>query len=143
MRHPYVPAFGLASLLLVATISLAQQDAISTPGELSRKAQGETHEGEVQVRGILVNKGSNYFTDQKFVLRDPDTGAEIYVRPWLPLSLSRVPGWERSSAEDVPPVQSDFIGKEVILKGHFSEGQLKGIGTVDVLTVYEARIISD
>jgi hypothetical protein len=99
--------------------------------------------GEVQVRGILVNKGTNYFTDQQFVLRDPDTGAEIYIRPWLPLSVGPVPGGQRSSTEETPGVQSDFLGKKVILKGHFSKGQLKGIGTVDLLTVDEAEIISD
>ena len=143
MRHAYVLTCGLTSLLLVATISLAQQTPISTPGELSRKAQGEMPNGEVQVRGILVNKGTNYFTDQKFMLRDPDTGEEIFVRPWLPLSISRVPGGNQSSAEGTLSVQSDFVGKEVILKGHFSEGQLKGIGTVDVLTVEEAQIIGD
>jgi hypothetical protein len=43
----------------------------------------------------------------------------------------------------MPPVQSDFLGKEVILKGHFAEGQLRGVGTVDLLTVDEARIVSD
>jgi hypothetical protein len=143
MRRLHLLALALISLLLVATVSLAQKDEVSTPGELARRAQGEMPEGEVQVRGILVNKGTNYFTDQRFVLRDPETGAEIYVRPWLPLSVSRLPGGEVAPSDGVPSVQSDFLGKEVILKGHFSEGQLKGVGTVDVLTVDEAQVISD
>jgi hypothetical protein len=144
MRWPHVLASGFASFLLVPTILLAQEDAASsTLGELSRKAQGEPPEGEVQIRGILVNKSANYFTDQRLVLRDPNTGTEIYVRPWLPLSVGRSPSGERSSTEAMPPVQSDFLGKEVILKGHFATGQLKGVGTVDLLTVDEARIVSD
>jgi hypothetical protein len=122
--------------------AFAQANTVTTPAELTRKSKAGLPEGEVQVRGILVNKGSNYFTDQQFVLRDPDTGAEIYVQPWLPLQVLRVPGRDYSGSGS-PAVQSDFLNKEVILKGHFSKAQLRNLGTVTALSVEEARIVSD
>ena len=134
-----MPSFAfwatLGTIVLQIAPALGEEQSVVTPSELKERNPAEA--SDVTVRGILLNKGSNYFTDRQLVLRDPHTGVEVYVKPWLPFSLPP-PGSESSS--ESPSVQSDFLNKEVILEGQFANRPVKGVGTVGVIDVERAQV---
>ncbi len=70
---------------------------------------------QVKVKGRLENTGTNYFTDMKLTLAD-GKGNQIRVLPWLPISVPPPrPGGPRIR----PALQSDFLGKQVLLTGRW------------------------
>lgn len=69
----------------------------------------------VQVKGELVNSGSNYFTDLKLVLSDGQ-GNSIRVQPWLPIS---VPPPRPGGPRNRPALTSDYLGKTLKLSGRW------------------------
>lgn len=93
----------------------------------------------LRVAGKLENKGENLFTDLKVVLRDAEDN-EIYVRPWLPISLPpRPPG----SSGAKPPVLSDYLGRRVEVDAVLERGTLKKLGEVYILNVKSAKIVRE
>lgn len=89
---------------------------------------------DFRVSGILENAGTNYFTDQRLVLRDKD-GRSVPVRAWLPMEMPKGP-------PDRPkgPVMSDFLGKTVTLEATLVRGEMPRLGVVDYLKVDKATI---
>ena len=67
----------------------------------------------VQVKGELVNSGTNYFADLKITLGD-GKGNAILIQPWLPLE---VPPPRPGGPKNRPALLSDYLGKMVRLSG--------------------------
>jgi hypothetical protein len=88
-----------------------------------------------RVSGVLENAGTNYFTDQRLVLRDKD-GRTVPVRAWLPMEMPKgLPDRPKGG-----PVMSDFLGKTVTLEATLVRGEMPRLGVVDYLKVDKATI---
>jgi len=91
----------------------------------------------ITVEGLLVNEGSNFFTDLRVVLKDASdaqSGA-IHVRPWLPLELPPGPPGAAPGRETL----AAYLGKRVILQGTYRDDVVRGVGQTKVLVVESAR----
>lgn len=88
-----------------------------------------------RVAGTLANLGTNYFTDQRIVLRDAD-GRTIPVRPWLPMEMPKGPPGAPKRGE----VLSDYLGKSVVLEATLVRGDMPRLGVVDYLKVERAVV---
>jgi len=90
---------------------------------------------EASLSGTLENRGSNYFTDLRVVLRD-DEGHVLAVKPWLPVSVPPGPG-----PGPRPRTLSQYLGKKVDLLATLRRGELRNAGTSYYLEVKEARTL--
>src|SRR5262245_44530243 len=73
----------------------------------------------IAVEGLLVNEGTNFFTDLRLVLKDAN-GAQsgaIHVRPWLPFELPPGPPGAAAGRETL----AAYLGKRVILQGTYRD----------------------
>lgn len=105
-------------------------------------AQASTVEdsaAKVTVRGVLLNAGTNYFTDQRIVLSDPAAvgGKPLDVQGWLPTSVLRP---QRSGAP-APDVMSNYIGKEIELTGRIELRPVRGQPPAKTLIVEKAELV--
>jgi len=93
----------------------------------------------IEVRGVLQNLGTNYFTDLKLVLMNKE-GQSIPVSAWLPLSVP--PPRPGSDPKNRPALISDPLGREVKLFGVW-EKQEAGDGGKYFLRVEKHEIIME
>ena len=95
---------------------------------------------EVVVKGVLYNKGSNYFTDRQLVVAgEGSAGAELPVASPAPLEVP--PGASEPSPDQKPhPNLSDLVGKKVLLRGRLQRETVKGKGLTDVFVVDEFKV---
>jgi hypothetical protein len=108
------------------------------PSEVMAKGD-RLAEKRVTVEGVLVNEGTNYFTDRRLVLKDTSdtTDGGLPVKPWVQMEATR--GQE---GQQMPgPVLSDYLGKKVVLQGVLKEVSLKGLGKTKILEVESAKIL--
>ncbi len=91
----------------------------------------------LRVTGRLENKGTNYFTDLRVVLKD-DQCNFVYVRPWLPTELPPSPPGYTGERR---PVLSQYLGNEVELTTVLERGTLKKVGEVYLLKVKSAKVL--
>lgn len=107
--------------------------AAVSPAEAMRSAAlaGE----EIVVEGVLVNEGTNYFTDRALVVRgEGEEGGSIAVTAGFPLESA--PG-----AESAPLDLSDVLGKRVVLRGRLQQQRQPGGEVVEVLVVEEIEVV--
>ncbi|WP_114431313.1 M6 family metalloprotease domain-containing protein [Phyllobacterium bourgognense] len=95
---------------------------------------------EVVVKGVLYNKGSNYFTDRQLVVTgEGSAGTELPVTSPAPLEVQ--PGASEPSPDQKPhPNLSDLVGKKVLLRGRLQRETVKGKGLTDVFVVDEFKV---
>ena len=90
---------------------------------------------EVVVKGVLVNEGTNYFTDRQLVVRGKDkSSGSIAVTSPAPLTTARP-----QNTELAPVSLQDVLGKEVVVRGHIQQQPMTGSGLRDVLVVDEVK----
>jgi hypothetical protein len=90
----------------------------------------------VQIRGRLVNVGTNYFTDLRLALSDSAGARFVYLSPFLPLAIAPAP---RGGAAPAPPTVSQYLGERLIVRGVVVEGRLKNVGATYLIDVESAR----
>ncbi len=93
----------------------------------------------VKVVGLLVNRGTNYFTHRNIVLVDPVSGKSIAVRPWLPIEVYPANDADTPQASTM----ANFLDRQVELTVTPTKAPVKGLGVVPVLEVHAARVVVD
>jgi len=121
----------------------ANEEALSQerePVAVAIEALAESPESyldrSVRITGTLTNAGTNYFTDTRIVLVD-DEEREIYVQPWLPLSVPPSPRGAGAEKDTL----ARYLDKTVELTGIWKEGRLEQVGRAHFLEVSAARIL--
>jgi hypothetical protein len=144
MKIQVVLTWAMLLALLPGETATAQPANVSgpagkiTPSELLAKENQLTNQ-PVTVEGVLVNQGTNYFTDLKVVLKDGKDRSEtgVRVQPWLPTELPPLPSGNRSSR----PTLSDYLGKRIVVEGVLTDSAAENGGTAKILRVDKARIV--
>lgn len=124
----------LLVILSIAAFSLPPLRQEFGPAMSSSALAEVPQKGSETLRGHLQNAGTNYFTDQRLELLTENQD-KIIVQSWLPSEIYVRPKGSKSR----PNTMSDFIGKDVILKGHYELKQVKGIGLAKVFVVEEVQ----
>lgn len=99
---------------------------------------------ELVVKGIIENAGTNYFTDQRLVMRGED-GSEIAVTAPFALETAEPIGTAGTEAGGVDPSAgpgrlSEVLGQEVVVRGHLTRDVQQGVGLTDVLVIEELQL---
>jgi M6 family metalloprotease-like protein len=104
----------------------------------SEAASGSVVRGEeVVVEGVLVNEGTNFFTDRKLVVKGEAGGGEIPVTAPVPLETAGAATAGATAPQDL----SDILGKKVLVRGRVQKEMQKGTGLTDVLVIEEFEVV--
>jgi hypothetical protein len=92
----------------------------------------------VTVRGVLINEGTNYFTDRRLVLRDAHgtVGSALAVAAGVLTESAPGQATPRGSAPDL----SDYLGQVVVMEGVIDEITRKGSSKTKGLRVISVKI---
>jgi hypothetical protein len=132
-----VMVLAISSVIKAPAQPYADTTQSLTVSELLANADRLTNQ-PVVVRGILRNRGANYFTDLRLVL-ESEVGsprAEIPVVPWLPTEFPRRP----TDIEPAQPTLADYLAKKVLIRGTLVEDVLKNFGRTRALRVVSVRV---
>ena len=136
-----IAGFVLGGAAMVPIVANAQS-ANSDSSEKFRPSQVATNKGvltgkEIRVEGVLLNEGTNYFTDRRLTVKDSAAAPEpgLPVKLQLPTEVPPGPSGEQTS----PPVLSQYLGKKVVLDGILKEDFIRGFGRTTVLEVQRLR----
>ena len=136
-----------AALFALATLNFSMPlEAQSGPSTIAEKLplvdlmanKDNLTNRKIAVEGVLVNRGTNYFTDMRLVLIDPQgsPGAEVLVRPWLPTELPPPQGTNVSRS-----TLSEYLGKKVLIEGVLTDDVVKNVGRTKILRVDSVRAV--
>jgi hypothetical protein len=132
--HPLI-RFAIVVCLMARPFSLvlAQTTAEQSLPKLSPSEVLQNKDkllnSQVVVEGVLENKGTNFFTDSRLVIRQPGSDDFLIVKLRLPLETIRP-----SNGQPTPPTtRSDVLGKKVKLQGILKEEDVRGVGRATVL----------
>jgi|SRR5262245_32779761 len=135
--------FRAAALVATIVSSLAALHQEAKAAEVLRPSQiianlDDFMQKRVTVRGMLVNEGTNYFTDRRLVLKDASgaVGNGLAVMAWVPAETAPGQNTQSGSAS----VLSDYLDKTVVMEGVIGEITQKGIGKTKGLRVESVKI---
>jgi hypothetical protein len=126
---------------LVASMTMLPQRGetaeILTPSQVLANLDGFMRK-RVTVRGVLVNEGTNYFTDRRLVLRDAHGSVGSTLAVTAGVQTESAPGktTPRGSAADL----SDYLDQVVVMEGVIDEITRKGGRKAKGLRVISVKV---
>ena len=122
-----------ALLMLLPTVALAQTTNDPPVQKLSPSEVVQNKDkllnNQIVVEGVIENKGTNFFTDSRFVIKQPGSDDSIIVKLRTPLETALPPNGQQTR----PTTMSDVLGKKVKLQGVLKEEFVRGVGRTMVL----------
>jgi hypothetical protein len=114
-----------------------QTAEILTPSQVLANVDGFMRK-RVTVRGVLINEGTNYFTDRRLVLRDAHETAGSALAVVAGAQIESAPG--QTTTRSSPADLSDYLGQVVVMEGVIDEITRKGSRKAKGLRVMHVKI---